>query len=153
MSLLSKWLFLNGFLNPLLVRGFSFWTSKKFSITSKKKLYLALKKIDLKTSHFFLLIMIMFTSTMLSFTQPIYKKKITDLEFRYEFFTTTKAVEAKTDRFYFWFKAGAIHSSEFGVSGELLHGAFEKFYLNNQLAEKGKFKNGLKEGLWKTWFQ
>lgn len=86
-----------------------------------------------------------------SFNSYDLKKRITDKSFRYEFYTTHENVKVKTNRFYYWFKGGAIHSSEFDYSGELLEGGYEKFYLNNQLAEKGSFKKGLKVGLWKTW--
>lgn len=105
----------------------------------------------MKTSKAITIVLGMTFFLLLSFTYPNLKKRITDTEFRYEFYTTQKEVSAKQDRLYYWFKGGAIHSSEYGVSGELLDGEFEKFYLNNQLAEKGKFKNGLKDGLWKTW--
>lgn len=88
---------------------------------------------------------------MLSFQEPRLKKKISDKEFRYEFFVTDKAPEVKEGRTYFWFKAGSIHQSEYGISGELLDDVFEKFYLSNQLAEQGEFRKGLRVGVWKTW--
>lgn len=90
-------------------------------------------------------------SSFTSSTDPILKKRITDKEFKYEFFVTPKKPEIKSDRVYYWFKGGAIHTSEYGISGELLNDDFEKFYLSNQLAEKGQFKKGLKIGVWKTW--
>ncbi|MEL1244925.1 hypothetical protein AAEO56_11675 [Flavobacterium sp. DGU11] len=89
---------------------------------------------------------------LFSFSDTSLKKRISDQQFRYEFYTTDKEVFAEPDRYYFWFRGGAIHSSENGIGGELLHSDFLKFYLSNQLAESGKFKNGLKEGYWKTWF-
>jgi hypothetical protein len=88
---------------------------------------------------------------LLSFGSPLQKKKITDTNYRYEFYTTLENAEPKENRFYHWFKAGAIHTSENGISGELLAGNFEKFYLDNQMAEKGEFSKGLKIGTWKTW--
>lgn len=81
------------------------------------------------------------------------KKKITDKQFRYEFYTTDKKVTPRLDISYYWFKGGAIHTTEQGVAGELLNEQFDKFFLNNQLAEKGKFKNGRKVGTWRTWHQ
>ena len=88
---------------------------------------------------------------LVSFKDPIQKKKITDMNFRYEFYTTQNKITPKQDITYYWFKAGAIHNSENGISGELLHEGFEKFYLDNQLAEKGAYSYGQKEGSWKTW--
>jgi antitoxin component YwqK of YwqJK toxin-antitoxin module len=105
----------------------------------------------LNTSRLTQVLLLITALLLLSFTTQNLKKRITDTEFRYEFYTTQKEISAKSDRLYYWFKGGAIHTSEYGVSGELLDGEFEKFYLNNQLAEKGYFKNGLKDGLWKTW--
>ncbi len=109
------------------------------------------KFIPLGTSKFSFLLFGLFIFLLGSFAIPNLKKRITDTEYRYEFYTTQKEVSSKQDRLYYWFKGGAIHSSEYGVSGELLDGEFEKFYLSNQLAEKGVFKKGLKDGLWKTW--
>lgn len=91
------------------------------------------------------------SALLVSFNNPLQKKKITDVNFRYEFYTTQKDATPKQGIIYSWFKAGAIHTTENGVSGELLHSSFEKFYLDNQLAEKGIFYYGQREGSWKTW--
>jgi len=99
---------------------------------------------------FFLLISIFF---LFSFSGVSLKKRISDASFRYEFYTTNKTPSAKTKRSYYWFKGGAIHNSEAGIGGELLHNDFRKFYHSNQLAEDGRFNNGLKEGYWKSWFE
>lgn len=52
---------------------------------------------------------------------------------------------------YFWFKSQKVLSTQGGSSGSLLDGVYESFYKNNQLAEKGLFKKGLKHGIWKFW--
>lgn len=96
---------------------------------------------------------ILFVLSLFSFGTPPQKKKITDVNFRYEFYTSVKAIEPKADRMYYWFKAGAIHNSEDDVTGELLHDVYIKYYLDNQLAEKGSFEYGQKKGSWKTWHQ
>jgi len=80
------------------------------------------------------------------------KKRISDPNFRYEFYTTEEKVSARPEREYFWFKGGLIHNSEYGAAGELLHTDYVKYYHSNQLAEAGKYKIGLKQGYWKTWF-
>ena len=79
------------------------------------------------------------------------KKIISDKEFRYEFYTTDKKVIPLKNREYFWFKGGSIHSSEYGIAGELLTDSYSKYYLNSQLAESGLFEVGLKKGNWKIW--
>ena len=88
-----------------------------------------------------------------SFSDTSLIKRISDAQFRYEFYTTTKKVSPKSGRSYHWFKGGTIHNSEYGTAGELLTDNFSKFYHSNQLAESGTFKNGLKVGLWKTWHE
>lgn len=88
-----------------------------------------------------------------SFSDTSLKKRISDIEFRYEFYTTTKNVNPKKGRDYYWFKGGTIHSSEYGSAGELLHDDFKKYYHSNQLAENGKFDDGLKDGTWKNWYE
>ena len=52
---------------------------------------------------------------------------------------------------YYWFKSQKILITQGGSSGSLLNGDYESFYKNNQLAEKGLFKKGLKHGDWKFW--
>ncbi len=55
------------------------------------------------------------------------------------------------DKIYFWFKSQKILTTQGGSSGSLLDGQYESFYKNNQLAERGIFKKGLKDGVWKCW--
>ncbi|MDF3026946.1 MAG: hypothetical protein K0S23_1253 [Fluviicola sp.] len=52
---------------------------------------------------------------------------------------------------YYWFKSQKVLITQGGSSGSLLNGDYESFYKNNQLAEKGLFKKGLKHGVWKHW--
>ena len=88
----------------------------------------------------------------MSFSDPYTIKRISDANFRYEFYTTAKKIKPKTNKIYYWFKGGLIHNTQSGMTGELLHDKFIKMYHSNQLAEQGTFKKGLKIGLWKTWF-
>lgn len=94
-----------------------------------------------------------FSFIFLSFSDPYSIKRISDKEFRYEFYTTNKKIKPNRNKIYFWFKGGTIHNSQSGFGGELLQDKFIKMYLNNQLAEQGFFKKGLKKGLWKTWYK
>ncbi len=55
------------------------------------------------------------------------------------------------DKFYFWYKAQRVKSTQGESSGTLLHGEFESFYTNDQLHQKGNFKRGLKRGEWLHW--
>ncbi|WP_157813379.1 toxin-antitoxin system YwqK family antitoxin [Flavobacterium sp. 5] len=96
-------------------------------------------------------IMFFLAFILISFTDPYAIKRISDKDFRYEFYTTNKKINTKENKTYYWFKGGLIHSSQAGMTGELLHDKFTKMYHSNQLAEQGIFKNGLKVGIWKTW--
>jgi MORN repeat variant len=107
----------------------------------------------LKTKPLHIIFGLLAASFLLSFNDPYLKKRITDKEFRYEFYTTISKTRPRANVMYYWFKAGSIHNTQEGISGELLHDAFDKFYLNNQLAEKGRFKKGKKVGTWRTWFE
>ena len=94
-----------------------------------------LKLYFLATTFYFLLV---------SFDNPYSIKRITDKDFRYEFYTFNKKLNPESNKFYYCFKGGLIHCTESGVSGELLNGNFIKMFHNNQLAEQGSFKYGLK---------
>lgn len=89
---------------------------------------------------------------LVSFSDPYSIRRISDANFRYEFYTTEKKVTPKANKMYYWFKGGAIHNTQGGITGTLLHDKFIKMYHSNQLAEQGEFKNGLKKGIWKTWY-
>ncbi len=89
----------------------------------------------------------------MSFSDPYSIKRISDKDFRYEFYTTSKVIKPKSDKIYYWFKGGMIHNTQSGMAGELLNDKFVKMYHSNQLAEQGFFKKGLKVGSWKTWHQ
>ena len=100
-----------------------------------------------------LALVVVLSFVLLAATDPYSIKRISDKNFRYEFYTINKSISIKHNREYFWFKGGLIHKAEGGISGQLLHGEFKKFYHSNQLAEEGNFKYGLKVGLWKNWFE
>lgn len=89
---------------------------------------------------------------LFSFSDPYTIKRITDSQFKYEFYTSQKEIKTKIGREYYWFKGGAIHHATEGASGEVLHETYVKLFLNNQLAEQGRFKYGLKKGIWKNWY-
>ncbi|POR30746.1 hypothetical protein BWK58_00135 [Flavobacterium columnare] len=84
---------------------------------------------------------------------PFNIKRISDKDFRYEFYTLKKEITPKLNKDYVWFKGGTIHTAQSGIAGELLQGEYKKFYHSNQLAEQGTFKKGLRVGTWKTWYE
>ncbi len=54
-------------------------------------------------------------------------------------------------KFYFWLKAQQVHATQGYSSGLLLHGEFQAFYDNKQLARRGYFHKGLKNSEWLYW--
>ncbi len=52
---------------------------------------------------------------------------------------------------YYWYKSQKVLGTQGGSAGQLLHGAFESFYDNKQLCEKGCYEKGLKTGEWNYW--
>jgi antitoxin component YwqK of YwqJK toxin-antitoxin module len=55
------------------------------------------------------------------------------------------------EKFYFWYKAQHVLSTQGSSSGVVLNGEFEAFYQSKQLASKGEFNKGLKQGQWLYW--
>jgi antitoxin component YwqK of YwqJK toxin-antitoxin module len=102
-------------------------------------------KLSLSLLYFFI------TFLLVSFSDPYSIKRISDQDFRYEFYVTNKTITPKVNKVYYWFKGGSIHSAQGDFGGDLLNEVFLKTYHSNQIAEKGNFKNGLKVGIWKTW--
>ncbi|WP_452602795.1 toxin-antitoxin system YwqK family antitoxin [Pontimicrobium sp. MEBiC06410] len=84
----------------------------------------------------------------------IQKKIIRSGEFDIECYVSLKQISSlDKDKDYYWFKSGEVHSSRYDVGGYVLHKTYSKFYKSNQLAEKGEFVFGLKNGFWKTWYK
>lgn len=68
----------------------------------------------MKGKYLALFVIVFLAALFSSFKDPIQKKKITDVNFRYEFYTTQEKTNTQQGRIYHWFKAGATHSSEIG---------------------------------------
>lgn len=59
--------------------------------------------------------------------------------------------EITPDLVYFWYLKGTISFNLGGYSGKLLHGTYQEI-VNNKLIITGQFKEGLKTGQWKSWY-
>lgn len=57
------------------------------------------------------------------------------------------------EKLYYWYGSNAIHVTQGGYSGKLLHGKYEEYYADKSLKEQGEFSNGLKDGTWKSWLE
>ncbi|WP_196896052.1 toxin-antitoxin system YwqK family antitoxin [Aureivirga marina] len=76
--------------------------------------------------------------------------------FAYDFYIDKeyKTSNLEMHKQYFWYDGNEIKSTYFDIGGPVLQKQFIKYHQNNkQLAEKGEFVNGLKNGVWKSWFQ
>ncbi len=134
----------------LLLKNLHFYLKNNFKSISCSSF--KINSTPLKTKVLYRFLYLLLAVLLVSFSDPYTIKRISDPNFRYEFYTTDKKVNPKKNKIYFWFKGGLIHNSQAGIVGELLHDKFVKMYHSNQLAEQGQFKNGLKVGFWKTWY-
>ncbi|MBN2789145.1 MAG: hypothetical protein JXR69_03045 [Candidatus Delongbacteria bacterium] len=62
-----------------------------------------------------------------------------------------KKVNVEDDVTYYWFANGEVHQNTGGYSGQLLQSIYQKTTFGGSLIEKGTFKNGVKDGVWKIW--
>ncbi|QEM09156.1 toxin-antitoxin system YwqK family antitoxin [Mucilaginibacter rubeus] len=60
-------------------------------------------------------------------------------------------ISTRPDLLYYWFGNNAIHEQQGGFSGKLLNGIYEESDGNHHLIQQGIFRNGLRDGTWKTW--
>lgn len=82
------------------------------------------------------------------------KRIINDQNFDHEFYISSEKIKRpKVGKTYFWYRAGEIHRSTADIGGSVLVNDYVKYYKSKQLAEKGVFDNGLKDGLWKSWHE
>lgn len=67
--------------------------------------------------------------------------------------TTVKAItpNPRADRWYHWVRAQAVHRTQGGYSGTLLHGPYSAFDAESRLVEQGMFRMGVKHGEWRYW--
>ncbi len=69
-----------------------------------------------------------------------------------EVYVSEKEMKTDDDKFYCWVKANIVHTTQGGYEGRLLHGKYSEFYSDNQIKQKGEFKNGMRTGEWKSWY-
>ncbi len=82
-----------------------------------------------------------------------HKLQLADSLYDYRF-TVIAVSREKPDleKTYTWYMKNSIQVTQGNYSGKLLHGTYTKYYWKtNQLAEKGDYKYGLKEGAWQEW--
>ncbi len=94
-----------------------------------------------------------FSQTDLS-TTALHRNSIVQNDTLYVFYTAEQLVSIKyrTNKKYYWYKNDSIYITEYGSDGRLLNGKFTSYFPNKSLYEKGEFKFGTKDGVWKTWY-
>lgn len=91
---------------------------------------------------------------LLSVTSDIQKKIIRENGFDIEFYVHLKKLKSfDSEKDYYWFKSGNIYNTKGGIGGFVLHDSYSKFFRSNQIAEKGNFDYGLKNGDWNIWHE
>ena len=110
----------------------------------------------MKIFNTFLITMVVFIGFSQKPMKDFYlKKSLKQDGFQYQFTVLDEDERGiwhfNKSKFYFWYKAQKVLSTQGGASGQLLNGDFEAFHENKQLAQKGTFYKGLKDGNWIYW--
>ncbi|MEP0266063.1 hypothetical protein [Dokdonia sp.] len=85
--------------------------------------------------------------------ESIQRKIIRDGAYDYVIYVSVgKSIKINNLKTYFWYRSGEIKNTIGGIGGDVLHEEFNKYYSNKQLAEQGNFYYGLKDGIWKSWY-
>ncbi len=91
---------------------------------------------------------------LLSVNKNITRLTISDNEFKYSFgVSQSKLKRHDLRKRYYWYKSQKLHSTIGSSNGKLLEGDFIRSYRSDEIAERGSFKNGLKNGKWVKWFE
>lgn len=69
-----------------------------------------------------------------------------------EVYNDKKDFKPHQEHFYYWYYLGKILITEGSYEGRLLHGTYVCFYNNDNIKEKGNFKDGKKTGKWIGWY-
>ncbi|MBD1363815.1 hypothetical protein IDJ77_08325 [Mucilaginibacter sp. ZT4R22] len=69
----------------------------------------------------------------------------------FEVKATAGHIITDTELNYYWYASNAVHNTRGGYSGKLLNGEYAVFFPGGSLKEQGGFKNGLTDGVWKSW--
>ena len=76
----------------------------------------------------------------------IHAKKVQNTLYKEDFDIIVKTIKPNENYTYYWYKSNKVHNSKSDFGGNLLHGEYVKYFITNELAEKGLFKYGLKNG-------
>ncbi|MBI4646422.1 MAG: hypothetical protein HY738_07470 [Bacteroidia bacterium] len=64
----------------------------------------------------------------------------------------SKTIKTKDFLTYYWYNTGQIKKNTGGYYGNVLDGKYTVFDRDNNMLTDGRFKKGLKHGMWKTWY-
>ncbi|HEY4784848.1 MAG TPA: hypothetical protein VIH57_02310, partial [Bacteroidales bacterium] len=77
----------------------------------------------------------------------------TDSLLKFNILTKALQKETKTSLLYYWFGSEMLHINRGGCAGNLLDGKYLVFDKKMRLRVEGFFKEGLKSGIWKSWYE
>ena len=109
-----------------------------------------------KLRYILLVIVFNFTGISLSMSQDLNKNPYHEIILPVKGNTviinlTPKKVQPIQELIYFWYYKHDIHHTQGNWDGLLLDGSYRVFDKNYNLIEKGRFRNGLKHGVWQKW--
>jgi len=67
--------------------------------------------------------------------------------------TVKPGVIPQDDLYYYWYDGKAIHETKGSYAGWLFDGYFKELNKSGRIIKQGCFRNGLKNGIWKEWWE
>ena len=80
-----------------------------------------------------------------------YRISTSDYSIDFHYTEIGKKMKFDHDKMYYWSDRTKINKTEGAASKLLLDGDYIKYYPSGELMEKGRFDEGLKIGIWRTW--
>ena len=133
-----------------LIINYTAFIPKKIIVKSIYSSLIELNKMNMKVLFFGSMIILLMACG--SIREGLQLKQIQDKHYKTSFSVVYKPIAPILKKKYYWYKSNTIHQSLGDYSGQLLHGTYIQHYRTNQLAEKGQFQLGVKQGTWKKWF-
>ncbi len=96
-------------------------------------------------------ITILFLAACGASDNKIHTKKVHNLGYKEDFDVVPITSKPSISKTYYWYKSNEVHKSIGDYGGAVLHGQYIKYFQTNEISEKGIFKYGLKDGVWKAW--
>lgn len=103
--------------------------------------------------YIILLGLVFISSFVISQSEVVLRRSYHDA-YHEEYYVVTEvtgSINYSPLKYYSWYKNQKIHVSQGTSGGYLLHGVYVKYASSHAILERGVFKAGLKDGLWRKW--